>query len=87
MTPALCTSTPLAVSPCVTRSAIQALDSPRILPDHDAHRSSGALQIVAQGAANHVGAVLRKGKFAGDAANPVGAEELSRLGCHAELGA
>ena len=60
---------------------------PRILPDHDAHRSSGALQIVAQGAANHVGAVLRKGKFAGDAANPVGAEELSRLGCHAELGA
>ena len=26
-----------------------------------------------------------QGKFAGDAANPIGAEELSRLGCHAEL--
>jgi len=34
-------------------------------------------------APDHVGAVLGQGEFAGDAANPIGAEELSRLGCHA----
>ena len=58
---------------------------PRVLPDHYARRSTRTLQIMAQRAADHVRAVLGQGKFAGDAANPIGAEELSRLGCHAEL--
>ena len=58
---------------------------PRVLPDHHASRSTRTFQIVAQRAADHVRAVLGQGEFAGDAANPVGAEELSRLGCHAEL--
>ena len=55
----------------------------RILPDHRASLSVASLQIMAQRAANHISAVLGQGKFAGDAANPIGSEELSRLGCHA----
>ena len=57
---------------------------PRILPDHHAAGSTRTFQIVPQSAADHVRAVLSEGEFAGDAANPIGAEELSGLGCHAE---
>ena len=57
----------------------------RILSDHRASLGVAALQIMAQRAANHIGAVLGQGKFAGDAANPIGSEELSRLGCHAQV--
>ena len=85
ITPALWTSIPLAVSPCVTRSAIHALDWRVSCPITTRPGSARTFQIVAQRAADHVGAVLGQGKFAGDAANPIGAEELSRLGCHAEL--
>ena len=40
---------------------------------------------MAERAADHVGAVLGQGKFAGDAANTIGSEKLSRLICHARL--
>ena len=82
ITPALSTATPTEARPKRHAVGDPSTRLARVLPDHHARLPVRSHQIVAKRPADQKRAFHGQGKFARDAANPIGSEELPCLSCH-----